>query len=143
MTGMTIRELSADEIRGIYPFAKLLNPTMEQARFNVLIEQMLGDGYRCAGVLDGERLIGVCGLWIRSQFFSGRTVELDNLVLLDDYKNQGHGRALMRWVEDLGRTEGCEKGWLKTYVGNTPSHRFYYNQGYDIVGFGFLKDLEQ
>ena len=114
---------------------------MSGPRFGQLIEQMLGDGYRCAGAYDGDELIAICGFWMRSQFFCGRHIEPDNLVLKNSYRSQGIGRMLIDWVEHFGKEEGCETGWLKTYVGNTDSHKFYYNAGYKMVGLGFMKEL--
>ena len=141
MSTHIIRELSKDEIARIYPFANMLNPSMGEPRFAVLIQQMLTDGYRCAGIFDDGTLIGICGFWIRTQFFSGRQVEPDNVIVLDAYRGCGMGKQLMEWVEKLAKQEGCESAFLKSYTANTTSHRFYLNAGYRIEGFGFLKEL--
>ena len=78
---------------------------------------------------------------MKTQWFSGRQVEPDNVVVEDAYRSQGIGKHLLAWVEELAAKEGCESSFLKTYVANTASHKFYYNNGYKIIGLGFYKEL--
>jgi len=39
------------------------------------------------------------------------------------------------------KDKGCEATELNTFTGNRKSHKFYYNEGYEIYGFHMLKVL--
>lgn len=126
----------------MFPFIKLLNPDMKKARFSILLKEMRENGYRCAGAFEGQKMLAICGFWISPQFFSGRQVELDNLVVSPQIRSKGLGQKMVRWVEKAAKNEGCESSFLKTYVYNYRSHKFYHREGYHILGFGFYKKLD-
>jgi hypothetical protein len=88
-----------------------------------------------------ERLIGICGLWYMTRHYVGKSIEPDHVVIDSNYRNQGLGKKLFNWIYEYAKSKGCEASELNTYVQNRKSHKFYYNEGYEIYGFHFVKIL--
>ncbi len=103
--------------------------------------EMITQNYECAVVYDEDELVGVCGLWYCTRHYSGKSVELDHVFIDDKYRNKGLGKQFMDWVDIHVKEKGCESVELNTYVQNYPSHKFYYNQGFEILGYHFFKKV--
>ncbi|WP_248723749.1 GNAT family N-acetyltransferase [Seonamhaeicola sp. ML3] len=99
------------------------------------------DNYECAVVYHNDRIIGVSGLWYCTRHYSGRSVEPDHVFIEKDYRGQGLGKQFFSWIYEHAKSKGYEAVELNTYVANAPSHKFYFNEGFKILGFHFLKNL--
>lgn len=138
-----IRLLAESELATILPLIQTLNPDVPAATLATRLEAMREGGYRCVGAFSGERCIAVAGLWFGTRFWCGRYVDIDNVVVEESWRRRGIGQALMAWIEDYARRQGCEKAVLDAYVSNEGAHRFYRGCGYRTVGFHFDRDLKQ
>ncbi|GAA3559810.1 GNAT family N-acetyltransferase [Snuella lapsa] len=104
--------------------------------------EMVNQNYECAGIYDNnDKLIGVTGLWFSTRHYSGKSVETDHVYIDEAYQNQGLGKLFFNWIHNYAKQKGCEAIELNTYVNNYASHKFYYNQGFKILGYHFLKKL--
>ncbi|QFZ55417.1 GNAT family N-acetyltransferase [Oceanihabitans sp. IOP_32] len=103
--------------------------------------EMVNQNYECAGIFDGETLIGVSGLWFCTRHYSGKSVEPDHVFIEEDYRGKGLGKQLFEWIYNYVKLKGCESIELNTYVSNYPSHKFYHNEGFKILGYHFFKKL--
>ena len=89
----TFKIIDKENINCVIPLVQKLNnysvadEVMEQ-RFSEMITQ----NYECAGVFDGDKLIGVSGLWFCTRHYSGKSVEPDHVYIDDDYRGQGLGK---------------------------------------------------
>lgn len=111
---------------------------------DLLIErfsEMITQNYECAVAYDNDTLIGVCGLWFCTRHYVGKSVEFDHVYIDDGYRGQGIGKQFFNWIHDYVKNKGCEASELNTYVSNYPSHKFYYNEGFQILGYHFFKNL--
>ena len=108
-----------------------------------LIEMANLPHYECIGLyLDGE-LIGISGLWYSTRHYIGKTVEPDHVVIHEDYRGKNLGKKFFKWIHEYTQSKGCEAIELNTYVENGKSHKFYYNEGYEIFGFHMLKVMRE
>ncbi|WP_179022309.1 GNAT family N-acetyltransferase [Winogradskyella forsetii] len=107
------------------------------SRFN----EMKLQNYECAGVFIDNELIAVTGLWFCTRHYSGKSVELDHVYIMPEFRNKGLGKEFMSWIQNYVQEKGYNAMELNTYVQNNPSHKFYYNEGYNILGYHFLKKL--
>lgn len=103
--------------------------------------EMVNQNYECAGIFDGETLIGVLGLWFCTRHYSGKSVEPDHVFIEEDYRGKGLGKQFFEWIYNYVKLKGCESIELNTYVSNYPSHKFYHNEGFKILGYHFFKKL--
>lgn len=134
--------IEKDDIFMVIPLVEKLNDykvsvDVLKQRFTEMITQ----NYECAGIYDNETLIGVCGLWFCTRHYSGKSVEVDHVYIDDSYRGNGLGKTFFKWIYNYAKVKGCESVELNTYVSNYASHKFYYNEGFNILGYHFLKKL--
>ena len=143
MDSITVSLISPADLSTILPLVKTLNPTIDEALLARRLDEMVGQGYQCAGAYDGGMLIGVCGIWVATRFYCGKYLEPDNVVVHPDYRSRGVGQTLMAWVYDYARSLNCEVVELNSYVASPRAHKFYFNEGFQILGFHFQKRLDE
>lgn len=137
---MEIRELATDaEFAAMYPLILQLNNDMSQATFAQRLSAMREKGYRCAGAFDGAKLVGVAGFWVGVKFWCGKYIDMDNVVVDETARGGGVGEKITQWILEEGRRLGCDKAGLDCYVTHHAAHRFYFRQGYKILGYHFVQ----
>ncbi len=125
----------------LFPLIKQLNPKLRKAEYSAMLDDMLAHGYRMAAIYDGEKCAGLSGFWISTKIYSGKYVELDNVVIDKEYRSKGLGKKLCDWVLKEAKKKGCVIAMLDAYLENIPAHRFYYREGFYARGFHFLKRI--
>ncbi len=140
---ITVRLIPTAELPTILPLVRMLNPDIDEDVLAQRLEEMPGQGYQCAGAYLEGHLVGICGLWVTTRFYCGKMIEPDNVVVHPDFRSLGVGQKLMAWVYDYARAENCEVVELNSYVGSSRAHKFYFNQGFQILGFHFQKKLAE
>ncbi|MFI1745431.1 GNAT family N-acetyltransferase [Thalassobellus sediminis] len=130
-------------INMVVPLVEKLNNN--RVSYEVLeqrFSEMKDQNYECAVIYDDDKLIGVCGLWFCTRHYSGKSVEPDHVYIDESYRGKGLGKTFFKWIYNyVKENKGCEAVELNTYVANAPSHKFYFNEGFKILGFHFLKTL--
>lgn len=137
---ISFKAINKDEILSILPLLYKANSTTPQ---NILKERVLEmanyNTYECVGVFDNDKLIGISGLWYSIRHYSGKSVEPDHVIIDDAYRGKNIGKQFFNWIYKYTKSKGCEAVELNTYTGNRKSHKFYYNEGFEIYGFHFVK----
>ena len=137
-----IQLIENQEILTIIPLLTKLN---SKTPLNLLKERVIEiskiHNYECVGLYVNEKLVGISGLWYSTRHYIGKTVEPDHVIIDDSLQGQGLGKKIFSWIDNHVKSKGCEAIELNTYVNNPKSHKFYYNEGYNIYGFHFLKVL--
>lgn len=136
-----IRLLNTDELHTILPFLQMLNENTSADIIESRLKEMEANNYRCVGVYDAGKLIGISGLWILSKHYVGKHIEPDNVIIHPDYRNKKIGEQLFQWIFDYAREQGCVASELNCYVQNHKGVRFWINQGYRIIGYHMQKLL--
>ena len=132
--------LDLKEIHLIIPLIqKLTEHKFSDAILNERFAEMATQNYECAVIYDGDNLIGVTGIWYSTRHYIGKSAEIDHVFIEAEYRSQGLGKQFLNWIYDHVKSKGCEAAELNTYVQNYPSHKFYYNEGFEILGYHFLK----
>ena len=81
------------------------------------------------------------GAWTTTRLYCGKQLELDNVIVSSNYRNKGIGAELGAYVEDWARQNDYLTVELNSYVTASSAHKFYFSQGYKILGFHFYKPL--
>lgn len=138
----TFKMIDKSEINSIIP---LIQKSNNNANSELVLKErfaeMITQNYECAGVFDDDKLIGICGMWFQTRHYAGKSMEVDHVYIDSDYQGKGLGRQFFKWIYNYGKNKGCNISELNTYVQNYPSHKFYYNEGYEIYGYHFYKTL--
>ena len=139
----TVIRLDATHAERIVELVRLLNPSLTS---KTLAERLTAqwdlDGYHCFGLLDATgAIVGVASAWISVRLYGGKLAELDNVVVDPSIRGRGAGAFFLGEVERRLVTEGCRRIELKTYVTNARSHKFYFDHGYSIYAYYFVKEV--
>jgi GNAT superfamily N-acetyltransferase len=137
-----LRELTAlADMIPLYPLVQQLTPTLTAEAYASMLPDMLQHGYRQVGAFLNEDCVGVSGFWVNTKLYCGRYIEMDNVVVDAAHRSAGIGKMLTDWIVEKGRAEGCRVAMLDAYVHNKEAHRFYFREGYTILGFHMLRKL--
>lgn len=82
-------------------------------------------------------------MWHMTRHYIGKSMEVDHVIIDENYQGKGLGKLFFEWIYKHVKSKGCEASELNAYVNNPKSHKFYYNEGYNIYGFHFLKVLRE
>lgn len=138
----TFRIIENRNINSIIPLIKkFTNNKISDVVLKERFSEMITQNYECAGIFEGEKLIGVSGMWFCTRHYSGKSVEVDHVYIDDNYRGKGLGKQFFEWIYNYVKQKGYEAVELNTYVQNYPSHKFYYNEGFEILGYHFFKKL--
>jgi GNAT superfamily N-acetyltransferase len=138
----TIKILDHEEINLVIPLVKELSENkISESVLRNRFSEMVTQNYECAVIYHKNEIVGITGLWYCTRHYSGRSVELDHVIIDKRHRNKGLGKKFMTWIGNYVKDKGYEALELNTYVQNYPSHKFYYNLGFQILGYHFLKKL--
>lgn len=138
-----VREIDVGETHTAYPALKTLRPDVGTA--DELVERVdtlqRPEGYRLIGtfVPPREQAAAVAGFRRGHSLAWGDFLYVDDLVALEEFRRQGHGVALLGWVEAEARRLGCDAVHLDSGRHREDAHRFYRSVGYDDFGLHFGK----
>jgi len=129
------------EMLPLYPLIHQLNATVTPEYYATILDEMLLHGYRIVAVYDGEECLGLSGIWVAAKIYSGKYLEMDNVVVAAAHRSRGIGQLLTDFVIDLARQEGCVTVMLDAYLENEKAHAFYERAGFLRRGYHFIKRL--
>ena len=138
------RTIKKEDILTVLPLLRKLNTTTPDAILKErLLEMTTYNTYECIGAFDNDKLIGISGLWYSLRHYSGKSVEPDHVIIDESYRGKNIGKQLFNWIYEYTKQKGYEVIELNTYTGNRKSHKFYYNEGFEIYGFHFVKVMRK
>jgi GNAT superfamily N-acetyltransferase len=100
--------------------------------------------YRIHVVLDGEKVIGTFALLIMDNLghLGTPSAILEDVVVAEELRGRGIGKAMMAYANDLCRQKGCYKMTFSSNMNREPAHRFYESLGFRKHGFSFYIDYD-
>jgi GNAT superfamily N-acetyltransferase len=138
---ITIRELATGELPLILPLIERHNAKIEPVELRRRLEAMIPHGYHCIAAFDGDRVVGVAGYWLGARFYCGEYMDVDNVVVDESLRSRGIGVRLMDWLHAKAAELGCKVVVLDSYVTFAGAHKFYFREGYEIIGYHFSRKL--
>lgn len=124
-----------------YPLIRQLSPGVTAERYDFLLDDMLAHGYRMAAVFEEADCVGISGIWVATKIYSGRYLEMDNVVVAETHRSKGIGQLLTDFVISFAQSEGCKTIMLDAYLENEKAHVFYERAGFLKRGYHFIKKL--
>jgi len=139
---MEFRELTRNDSAAIIPLANQLHPGIDAAILSGYLAEMFDlPAYHCFGLWQDGRLVAMSNGWLTVRFYSGKQLEVDNVVVEPELRSQGIGKYFFSCIHHWAIQHGCHTIELNTFVQNSKSHKFYFNEGYSILGLHFQKVL--
>ena len=140
MQKIYIKEMSNNDLEQIIPLISQLNPTMDLELVKERLLMMFEiSTYTCFGFFKEDTIVGLCSSWLTVRMYSGKQLEIDNVIVDANYQSQGLGQQFLKLVEEWAIDHDCLSVELNAYLRNVRGHKFYHNHGYGILGFHYQK----
>lgn len=143
MQEITIKKLNhKSEIALAFPILIQHHPHISESDFLKYIDEILAEkNYQMIGAYVEEKLVGIAGYWVLTRFYSGKYIQVGNMVVDEKCRNAGIGKTILQFIENEGKKQGCQHFILDSRMDNTKSHKFYLREGFEIMGYHFMKDI--
>lgn len=128
-----------EEIAACFPVMRLLRPHLVEEHFVTRVREQALQGYRLASLDDGDRVVAVAGFRTGSNLAWGRYLYVDDLVVEEAQRSNGHGARLLQWLRDYARQSSCTQLHLDSGIQRVDAHRFYEREGLNRAGFHFAE----
>lgn len=140
---MQIRILeSLDDIRRCFPVMRELRPHLVMDGFvQQVLRQRTLHGYVLAAIEAEGRVTAVAGCRVAEFLAWGKVLYVDDLVTGQAHRGQGYGGALMDWLIEQARTQGCAELHLDSGHQRFDAHRLYLNKKMKITSHHFALKL--
>ncbi len=139
---MVFKILNQDYFTKMVDLAQQLNPNLERTLIeNRQMEMFNYNNYTPFGCFFDGALVGITSGWMTTRIYSGKQLELDNVVMDATLRSQGMGNQFIEWIENWSRENGCQTVELNSYVNSPRAHKFYFKRNYIVAGFHFIKKL--
>lgn len=140
---LNIQWIPAEKLQIILPLVNMLNDgRIAMEILENRLAEMIPMGYKCFGVFDQEKLIGVCGVWILNKLYAGKHVEPDNVIIHPEYQGKGVGNLMMEFLFTYAKEIGCERTEVNCYMKNERGKKFWESHGYVTLGYHLIKKFE-
>lgn len=131
-----------EEMMEQFSLIQQLYPDYSTEKYHDLLSAMLPNNYRQLIVVANGITIGLAGFWIGTKLWSGKYLELDNVVVHEDFRSKGIGSIMTDYLNQKAMDEQCNMIVLDAFSTNFGAHKFYMNHGFVPKGFHFIKFLK-
>ncbi len=131
-----------EEMMEQFPLIQQLYPDYSTEKYHDLLSAMLPNNYKQLIVVANGITIGLAGFWIGTKLWSGKYLELDNVVVHEDFRSKGIGSIMTDYLNQKAMDEQCNMIVLDAFSTNFGAHKFYMNHGFVPKGFHFIKFLK-
>ena len=133
--------LDAALLAAAEPVHRQLRPHLP-ADYAGRMREIFAGGAEMAVALEGERVVGVTVFRVIEKTFTGRELYCDDLVTDEASRSKGAGRAMIAYMERVGRERGCDVLALDSGTQRQQAHKFYFREGLVVSSFHFSKKLK-
>lgn len=132
---------SPQEVTACFAVMSELRPHLSLDSFTALVERMQKNhGYELV-YLDDNGIKAVAGIRIAEWLYTGKYLEIDDLVTTAAARSKGYGAILFDWLANYAREQKCVQVRLVSGVQRADAHRFYLNKGMKFEAKYFSLDL--
>ena len=76
-----------------------LNPALgDEVIRSRLLEMFSYPSYICFGMFENTKLIGVASGWLSTRFYSGKQLEIDNVIVSKEFQSKGMGKEFLEFI---------------------------------------------
>jgi ribosomal protein S18 acetylase RimI-like enzyme len=112
MSQFEVRRLEPREWESIFPLIVQLRPHLDQVEFLQRVRRQSHSGYELVGAFRDGRLVGVLGMRPVHTLVRGPHLHVDDIVVDEDVRKSGGGRALMDYAVADARSRGMNSVFL-------------------------------
>jgi GNAT superfamily N-acetyltransferase len=140
---MSVKIAQTDrEIEDCFPIMCELRPHLQRADFLKTIRDMERVGYKLAYLSVGDYPVAVAGYRVKRMLCCKPFLYVDDMVTTANERSRGYGTALLAWLIERAREEGCAQLHLDSGIQREDTHRFYKRNGLVVSGLHFRIDVK-
>lgn len=147
----TLRPIPPVQAELALPALRALRPdsphTVSPDALRAFLSTTQVEGYALIGAFEPgrEEAAAVAGYRVMHLLWAGRTLYVDDLSTLPEYRGRGHARALLHWLEARARDLHCAELHLDSGVGEKrhAAHRLYHRAGMNVTAHHFSLPLNR
>jgi GNAT superfamily N-acetyltransferase len=133
-----IRPLTdAAGLREAWPVARQLRSHLTEDAFVARALRQFDEGFRAAALYADGVVRAYTGWRVHENLVYGKHMYVDDLVTDATVRSRGYGKALLDWLKDEARRQGCLKLQLDSGTHRKDAHAFYLREGLRIEAFHF------
>jgi len=130
------------EIALTFPILIQHHQHINEVDFLKAVDEILAEeNYQMIAAYINEEVVGIAGYWVLTRFYSGKYVQVGNMVVDEKRRNLGIGKKILDFIEVEGKRQGCQHFILDSRLDNKKSHDFYLREGFEVMGYHFMKDI--
>ncbi len=107
-----VRRLEPREWEGAFSIIAPLRPHLDKEEFLRRVRRQSHSGYELVGAFTDGRLVGVLGMRPVHTLVRGPHLHVDDIIVAEDVRKAGGGRALMDYAEADARARGMNSVFL-------------------------------
>jgi len=135
------RVVAADLLVAAEPVHRQLRPHLRD--YLACMKRVLASGAEMAVAVEGGRVVGVTVFRIVEKTYSGRELYCDDLVTDEAARSTGVGRALVDYMDQVGRERGCDTLALDSGTQRQQAHKFYFREAFTVTAFHFSRKVRK
>jgi len=113
--------------------------------FRRLVNRQLSDSDKriLVAEIDDGLIVGMASIVFLPRLNQkGPELYIPELIITQNYQNQGIGKLLINTCISLAKEQNCHKIRLESGLNRTDAHKFYKNLGFENKSFSFSKNLD-
>ncbi|MBL0141146.1 MAG: GNAT family N-acetyltransferase [Betaproteobacteria bacterium] len=122
------------------PVHRQLRPDLS-ADYAGRMREVFASGAEMAVAVTRGKVVGVTVFRVIEKTHSGRELYCDDLVTDETNRSKGAGRAMIAFMERIGRERGCDLFALDSGCQRQQAHKFYFREGLVVGSFHFSKKI--
>jgi GNAT superfamily N-acetyltransferase len=139
---LTIRDGRAGDVAAIAELLRQLGYPADEAAVRGRLERLAASGDRVLVAAADGRVVGLATLHVSPSIeHDDPAGKLTALVVDQDHRGRGVGRALVEAMESEARARGCAVFFLTTAERRGDAHAFYERVGLEYTGRRYAKTL--
>ena len=126
----------------IHDACQVLNELRPQYSLEELIQtvkEQQGKGYHLAICREDDTCLGAIGFVIGHKLAWKKHMYIDDLVVTEKSRSKGAGAAMLAWITEYARENGCKQIHLDSGVQRFGAHKFYLKHGFIIASHHFSR----
>jgi GNAT superfamily N-acetyltransferase len=127
---------SDDEVAACFPVMHELRRRLDLSSFLAAVGRMKSQGYRLAFLADPD-VRSVAGFRTMEMLITGPVIYVDDLVTAAAHRSRGYGKALLAWLVEEAKRQGCQYLELDSGLKRVDAHRFYERNGLEKAAIHF------
>jgi GNAT superfamily N-acetyltransferase len=131
-----------EQILFCFPVIHELRPLLIKEEFLNKVRRMQQEGFMLAYIEEDKKAVSAAGFRMNELFYRGKSVYIDDLITLQQYRSKNFGGQLLDWIIQYAKDQGCKQVHLDSGVQRFDAHRFYLKKNFFISSHHFQLDIK-